>query len=219
MDYQEEKPARAFPTFRLLAGLLVMTFFNSCEKETLPYYHTADFTPIWNIDTLNESVHAIDSFSFTDQDGITVSNETFDGKIYVANFFFTVCPNICPVMTHNLKTVADGFSNQQDVKFLSHSVMPWIDSVQQLHKFAEEYNISAEQWHLVTGPVEKINSLARNSYFAEDMAGLSADSTAFLHTEHCLLIDRQRRIRGVYNGTLKLEMDRLTADIKTLVEE
>jgi protein SCO1 len=164
-------------------------------------------------------IHTIDTFSFVDQDGRIISEKNFEGKIYIANFFFTVCPNICPVMTQNMKKVAMQFSQQREVEFLSHTVMPWVDSVAQLNRFAKEYQINSAQWHLVTGPVGQINNLARKSYFAEDVAGLTRDSTAFLHTEHCLLIDKQRRIRGVYNGTLELEMQRLAEDVKTLLRE
>jgi protein SCO1/2 len=121
-------------------------------------------------------------------------------------------------MTNHLKIVADQFRKNKEVLFLSHSVTPWIDSVEQLNQFAKKYNIQSSQWHLITGRQEEINSIARKSYFAEEEPGLNKDSTEFLHTEHCLLIDRQRRIRGIYNGTLPLEMERLTEDIKLLIQ-
>ncbi|MEO6285415.1 MAG: SCO family protein [Dyadobacter sp.] len=171
------------------------------------------------MDTVKSPVHRIAEFSLIDQDNQLISNAMFDGKIYVANFFFTSCPSICPKMTTNLKFVADQFKNSPDIFFISHSVTPWIDSVARLNQFASRYKIRSSQWHLVTGRKEEINMLARRSYFAEEELGLTKDSAGFVHTEHCLLIDRERRIRGIYNGTLPLEMQRLAEDIRVLIQE
>lgn len=218
MGCPAEKTARVFGK---CSSLLLIILFVCCgkQKDTLPYYDQADFTPIWDLDTLEHPLHEIGRFQFTDQKGSQVSNETFDGKIYIANFFFTSCPGICPRMTDNLKKVADTFRDHEDVLFISHSVTPWIDSLPRLNEFANKYTIDQHQWHLVTGNAETINTLARQSYYAENEPGLSKDSTEFLHTEHCLLIDRERRIRGVYNGTLELEMTRLQEDIVILLNE
>lgn len=203
-----------------LLFILLTFFLASCKnEETLPYYNTADFTPLWDMDTVKSPVHRIAEFSLIDQKNQRISNAMFDGKIYVANFFFTSCPGICPKMTGNLKLVANQFQDNKDILFISHSVMPWVDSVAQLNQFASRYNIRSAQWHLVTGSKEEINLLARRSYFAEEEMGLTKDSTGFVHSEHCLLIDRERRIRGVYNGTLSLEMERLAEDIKILMKE
>jgi protein SCO1/2 len=220
MVFQEERIVKVFGRASVLL-LLSFFVFVSCHgnKDTLPFYNEADFTPMWDSDTLQQPVHTIAAFSFLDQEGKSISNTTFNGKIYVANFFFTSCPGICPRMTSNIKKVANQFQNQQDVMFLSHSVTPWIDSIPRLDAFAKKYKIRSSQWHLVTGQVETINVLARQSYFAETEAGLSKDSTEFLHTEQCLLIDRKQRIRGVYNGTLELEMNRLADDIAILLKE
>ncbi len=186
----------------------------------LPYYHTADFSPIWaaernsNTDTL----HTIDRFRFVDQNGDTVSNETFRSKIYVANFFFTLCPSICPKMTFHLQKVADEFKRNPDVLFISHSVTPKIDSVSRLRDYAREHNIDARQWHLITGDQNEIYTLARQSYFVEEEIGLNKQNE-FLHTEHFVLIDRNGHIRGLYNGTLELDAMRLIDDIKLLLAE
>ncbi len=209
-----------FGRCNFLLFILLSVFLGSCQnKETLPYYNTADFTPLWDMDTVKSPVHRIAEFSLIDQDNQLISNAMFDGKIYVANFFFTSCPSICPRMTSNLKFVADQFKNNNEVLFISHSLTPWIDSVARLKDFASQHNIRSSQWHLVTGRKEEINMLARRSYFAEEELGLTKDSTGFVHTEHCLLIDRERRIRGIYNGTLRLEMQRLAEDIKVLIQE
>ena len=188
------------------------------EPMTLPFYNQADFTPEW-IDDNDPSygqIHKIDEFQFINQNGETIENDNFYGKIYVANFFFTVCPSICPKMTSNMDMVHDQFRNETDVMLLSHSVMPWVDSVQVLKKYAVDRGIDAENWHFVTGDVDEIYALARNSYFAEKEIGIAKDPEEFLHTENFILVDQLGRIRGVYNGTLELEVTRLIEDIKTL---
>lgn len=220
MDYPEGKIVEILKRNSLIAICMVLVFLTSCKKkERLPYYDQADFTPLWNIDTLKHPIHKIASFSFTDQEGKQVSEKTFKGKIYVANFFFTSCSSICPQMTKNLKVLADQFKANNDVLFISYSVNPGTDSVERLKQFANRYRIKASQWHLITGDKAQINTLARRSYFAEEEPGLSKDSTEFLHTENCILVDREQRIRGVYNGTLMLEMERMKEDIKLLLQE
>jgi Uncharacterized protein SCO1/SenC/PrrC, involved in biogenesis of respiratory and photosynthetic systems len=192
----------------------------SSDEKELPYYHTADFLPLWageqkiKVDTL----HTIPDFQFTDQDGNTVTNETFRNKIYVANFFFTLCPSVCPKMTSHLQKVANEFKDQPIVGFISHSVTPVIDSVSRLKTYAVENNIDSKQWHLITGEQNEIYTLARQSYFAEEEIGLTKQNE-FLHTEHFVLIDQQGHIRGLYNGTLELEAMRLIDDIRILLSE
>ena len=209
-----------------LFTLLIVSFlFVSCEnepkKETLPYYNSADFTPNWytekQLDTLK--LHKIANFKLTNQDGKTVSNETIEGKIYVANFFFTICPSICPTMTQNLLAVQKAFRDDNEIVMLSHSVMPTTDSVQQLKKYANRWKIESQKWHLLTGEKEKIYTLARQSYFAEKEIGLQKQKNEFLHTENVFLIDKQGYIRGVYNATLALDVENLVNDIKVLQTE
>lgn len=190
------------------------------DWQDLPYYNTPDFTPIWlaNSAEVEQKIpHRIADFAFRDQTGQLVSQQTVANKIYVASFFFTACPTICPKLTNNLKAVQDSFSREPGVKMLSFSVMPWADSVAQLLHYARRKGINASQWHLLTGNRSQIYTLARRSYFAEEAIGFTKDSTEFLHTEHVLLIDKNRRIRGVYNGTLPLEIDKLIEDIKVLL--
>ena len=102
---------------------------------------------------------------------------------------------------------------------ISHSVMPWADSTYQLQEFAKLHDIKYPQWRLVTGKQSEIYLLARQSYFAEEVAGYSRDSTNFVHTEHCLLVDKHGHLRGLYNGTLELEIDRMIEDINILLAE
>lgn len=206
------------------ALILYMALFacqsnDKTQKENLPYYNTADFTPNWYTkkqrDTLK--LHKIADFSFTDQEGKKVSSENVKGKIYVANFFFTICPSICPTMTQNLLSVHQTFKNDADVLMLSHSVMPATDTVAQLKKYANRWKIDAQRWHLLTGEKDKIYTLARQSYFAEKEIGLQKNK--FLHTENAFLIDKNGYIRGVYNATLPLDVENLVKDIKVLKTE
>jgi protein SCO1/2 len=188
-----------------------------CNKQSnLPYYNTADLTPAWSNE--GNSSHRIPGFSFTDQNNVTISEKTFDNKIYIANFFFTSCGSICPRMTQNLLKVQKAFPGNDHIGFISHTVTPWIDSVARLKKYAMRFDLD-NRWHLVTGDKAVIYTLARKFYFAEEEPGFTKDSTEFLHTEHILLIDRDKHIRGVYNGTLELEIDRMIDDIKELLKE
>jgi protein SCO1/2 len=192
------------------------------KVEYLPYYNTADFTPHW-IDNKEkaskEITHRISEFSFTDQDGNNINHQNLSGKIHVANFFFTTCSSICPKMTANLQKLQKEFTNNNEVVLLSYSVTPWIDSVSRLKKYAEKYSIQTNKWHLLTGSTNSIYKLARQSYFAEEETGYNKDSTEFLHTEHFILVDKEGCIRGMYNGTLSLETERLIEDINVLLKE
>lgn len=118
-----------------------------------------------------------------------------------------------------MKLLQKEFRDSPDVVLLSYSVTPWVDNVERLREFAAKNQITASNWHLLTGGTSQIYSLARKSYFAEEDLGFTKDSTQFLHTEHVLLIDTSKRIRGVYNGTLELEAEQLIRDIRQLLKE
>lgn len=205
--------------------VLVLSFAGCVSKREakhLPYYNTADFTPHWinNKETVAKEIgHRINRFSFSDQDSNYISDQTVLGKIHVANFFFTTCSSICPRMTLNLKALQKDFAQNNNVILLSYSVTPWIDSVPRLKKYADKYSIQTGKWHLLTGNTNDIYTLARQSYFAEEETGYSKDSSEFLHTEHFILVDKQGYIRGIYNGTLALETQRLKDDIYILLKE
>ncbi|MEO8514409.1 MAG: SCO family protein [Ignavibacteria bacterium] len=202
--------------------LIILPYIYSCgsnKVSELPYYDKPDFTPLWVSDREAKNLHEISDFSFTDQDGKQVTKETFKGKIYLANFFFTTCPGICPTMTKNLLKLQNTFVNDIDVKIISHSVMPWSDSVKNLKEYEKTFNIKNGMWYLVTGKTSEIYELARRSYYAEEKAGYNSDSTEFLHTEHILLVDKNGHLRGIYNGTLALDAERMIEDIKILKKE
>ena len=210
-------------------SLLILTFFLffQCKKQEnkelesrvddLPYYNEASFTPKW-IDKNSSKLkdfHKIPKFEFINQEGETISNKTFDNKIYVTDFFFTTCPGICPIMTKNMHMVQEAFQNDNSVLMLSHSVTPTKDSFPQLKKYAVEKNIGAN-WHLVTGKKQEIYDLGRSSYFVENDLGEPKGMDDFLHTENFILIDKNKHIRGIYNGLNKNSVKQLIADIKTL---
>ncbi len=236
MDYQELKVVSMFGmklktstkavrgillSFKAILLVLLLAAIG-CGKNAqtpLPYYFTPDFMPHWKTDSDFQQLeqHTIAPFSFTNQEGNTVTEKDFEGSIYVANFFFTSCPSICPKMTDNLKKVEAAFAANDEVKFISHSVTPWIDSLPRLQNYATHYNLNANKWALVTGNKSEIYALARQSYFAEEEPGFNKDSTEFLHTEHFILVDKERKIRGIYNGTILLEAERMIEDIKLLI--
>ncbi len=189
------------------------------EKIILPYYNTPDFTPIFleNYEGTNQISskipHQISDFSFLNQDSSLITEKEIEGKIHIANFIFTYCGSICPMMTENLKTVEEQFLDDKNVVFLSFSVTPWIDKPHVLKAYKKRKDIKNKNWHFLTGDKATIYDLARKSYFAEEDIGFTKDSTEFLHTEHFILVDQNKRIRGIYNGTLSLEMKQLAKDI------
>ncbi|MEZ0542099.1 SCO family protein [Fibrella arboris] len=195
-------------------------YTGTSADESVPYYNSPDFTPLWpatSSEVAQKITHRIADFSFRNQANQLVTQETVAGKIHVASFFFTSCPTVCPKMTALLKAVQDTFQTEPKVALLSFSVTPWIDSVPRLQRYATSKGVVPGKWHLLTGNRSQIYALARQSYFAEEAIGFTKDSTEFLHTEHLLLVDQHRRIRGVYNGTQPLDIDKLIADIRALL--
>lgn len=208
----------------LISGFLwvVLACSSSEPSPALPYYNTADFEPQFFENTQKAEAkitHQLKPFSFLDQQGLHISDTLLRGKVHVANFFFSRCTNICPNMIKQMRVIESEFGQNTKVEILSFSVTPWLDSVSVLKKYAQKNNIKSKQWHLLTGDKNAIYSLARKSYFAEENLGFSKDNSQFLHTEHVVLVDKTLRIRGIYNGSLGLEMVQLTKDIKILLAE
>lgn len=194
---------------------------NKPSTLPLPFINKPDFTPEWigKKEEAFSSIHRIPAFSFINQDGVAITEKTVEGKIYVADFIFTKCTSICPKMTANMGILQDKFKNDAGVLLLSHSVTPEMDSVPVLKKYAIERGVVSGKWHLLTGNKEDIYRLAKKEYFAGDTIGYYQTGNEFLHTENFILVDQYRRIRGVYNGTLPLEMERLIEDIGELKKE
>ena len=207
-------PVSMFAIFSLIA--ISIFYFILKPKDTLPIYQPAQV----NAKLVDTSVahrikyHTISDFNLINQNGDTITQAFYDDKIYVADFFFTTCQSICPVMTKNMKKVQDKLINDKEILLLSHSVTPEIDSIEQLKKYAIANQINDDKWNLVTGDRKQIYNLARKSYLAvEDNPLREYD---MIHTENFMLIDKKNQIRGFYDGTLESEISRLLDDIEIL---
>lgn len=197
---------------------LLMSALVSSANE-LPYYNSAEFTPHWLTPKNSEldSFHRIPAFALINQEGAEISEATVDNKIYVASFFFSTCPGICPAFRSKLAEVQAHYSNNTNVLILSHSIRPTTDTPEVLKAYAEKNAVQSKNWHLLTGQAETIYQLARDAYFANEDLGNIKDLNDFLHTENLLLIDQNRHIRGVYNGLSKASVANLVADINSLL--
>lgn len=211
----------------LIICLLLLIACNKQKEEklsrvaTLPYYNDPAFTPRWiskDSDSL-KNFHSIPDFSLVDQDGATITNKTFENKIYITDFFFTTCPGICPKMTTSMSELQKEFEKDDQVLLLSHSVTPEKDSVPVLKAYAIEKGITSSKWHLVTGPRKQIYDLGRKSYFVEEDLGRQKTEDDFLHTENFVLVDKNRHIRGIYNSLDPNSVKLLVEDVKTLKRE
>lgn len=218
-------------TFSKCSVLLLITIIVSCNQrdettndsrvENLPFFNEASFLPKWinpNSDSL-ETFHHIPEFSLINQEGDSVSQKQLEGKIYIANFFFTSCPGICPQVTSNMHILQEEFLNDDNIMLISHSVTPNRDDVAKLRSYAEKRDISSIRWFLLTGSREQIYDLGRNAYFIEENMGIEKTTDDFLHTENFVLVDKQKHIRGIYNGLNKNSVEQLIMDIKLLQSE
>lgn len=187
-------------------------------NDTLPYYDSEEFTPHWLTSDSQAlaTFHRIPSFSFTNQDGEKVTQETMEDKIFVAGFFFSTCPGICPMIRSKLSKVQETFLDDPDVAIIQHSIRPTTDTVELLKEYATENGIVSGKWHLLTGDKDTIYSLAKNAYFASEDLGNIQKNDDFLHTESILLIDQNKHIRGIYNGLNSASVAFLISDIETL---
>ncbi len=168
--------------------------------------------------TSGDTMHRVPPFRLISQDGKTITDKDFEGKIYVADFIFTRCPSICPVMTSELTRVQEAFRGNPDVKIISHSIDPQYDSIQVLKAYSQKHSADNSQWSFVTGDSTQIYNLAKCGYFMAIQK--SPDSRlVFDHSDKLILIDKQRRIRGFYAGTKSEEVDRLILEIQILMRE
>lgn len=162
--------------------------------------------------------HTIADFKLINQNGDTITEKDYEGKIYVADFFFTTCQTICPIMTDHMVKIQKALKNDDEVKLLSHTVTPEIDNVAQLKKYALEKGVNDEKWNLVTGSKKEIYELARKSYLATKTTG-NGGPYDLIHTENFVLVDKEKRIRGFYDGTDPDAIEKLLSDIKILEKE
>ena len=159
--------------------------------------------------------HKIKDFSLLNQNGHKITEEDYNNKIYVADFFFTTCPTICPIMTENMGYLQNKLIDNPEILLVSFSVTPEIDSIQQLKKYALEKNVIDSKWNLLTGDKKEIYDLARKSYLVAKNDG-DGGKYDMIHTENFVLVDKEKRIRGFYDGTNQSEMDKLLNDIRIL---
>lgn len=206
----------------VLSAIIITIIYNVYtidDTETLPIYQPNDVTAEL-VDTTVQHVkkyHKIADFSLTNQNGKTITQDDYKNKIYVADFFFTTCQTICPIMTDHMVTIQEKVKNDPEIMLLSHSVTPKVDTVAQLKKYALEKGVNDKKWNLVTGDKKEIYDLARKSY-------LAAKDTPYneydlIHTENFVLVDKKKRIRGFYDGTDPKAIEELMDDIKILENE
>jgi protein SCO1 len=215
------KKYRIFITTFLVFSVIMLSLIYSILKpsKTLPIYNPADVNPELVDSTVQYIAreHKIADFSFTNQNGKTITQKDYEGKIYVADFFFTTCGSICPIMTTNMIDIQKEFLNNPKVMILSHTVTPEIDSVSVLKKYALKKGVVDSKWNLVTGDKKEIYSMARKSYLAVKL-GKPDELYDMVHTENFVLVDAEKRVRGFYDGTKKEEIKRLIEDIHWLCD-
>ena len=202
----------------IVSAVIISLFYNALQpKEILPVYQPAmvNFELVDSTLQHVKKYHTIADFAFTNQNGKLVTQKDYENKIYIADFFFTTCPTICPIMTKNMAGLQDKIMDDNDVLLLSHSVTPDIDSVPQLKKYALEKGVKDSKWNLVTGDKRQIYELARKSYMAVKTDG-DGGPYDMIHTENFILVDKERRIRGFYDGTKTEEMEKLLSDLEIL---
>ncbi|KRD11437.1 cytochrome C oxidase assembly protein [Flavobacterium sp. Root901] len=213
---------RKFFLVLIVFSVVTISLFYSALKpqKTLPIYNPADVNPELVDSTIQykSKYHTIADFSFINQNGDTITQKNYEGKIYVADFFFTTCGSICPKMSTNLVDVQKAVLNNPKVMLLSHTVFPEVDSVSVLKAYAVKYGVVDSKWNLVTGDKKEIYTMARKSYLAVKL-GRPDQLYDMVHTENFVLVDQKRRVRGFYDGTNKEEIKRLLEDIDFLCKE
>jgi len=222
MDLKFFKKSKSTLIFLIVFSAVSIPVFYHLLKvdKKLKVYSPADVNPSLVDVSMKHIIknHTIGDFELINQKGEIITNNDYQDKIYIADFFFTRCTNICIAMAYNMIELQEYYKKDDDIMFLSHSVTPKIDSVSVLRKYADDKGVIDGKWNITTGSKKHIYELARKSYFAviEDGDGGEND---FIHTEQFVLIDKERRIRGFYDGTEKKDMEKLKNDITLLKEE
>ena len=216
-----------FIIFLTGAGIIIYLNLDWQNNRKLPVFQPNDINPEL-VDSLlhgrgrgiNGGDHCISNFELTDQLNQKISKKLLYNKIVVANFFFVSCPSICPKMTQNLLAIHRHYIEDSSLLILSHTVWPEVDQVPLLFSYAEKYDVNHNTWRFLTGKKEELYRLARQDYLAapdiNDPNFQHGSNADFIHTENIILLDTKQRIRGYYNGTDSLEMDRLLEDIEIL---
>lgn len=216
-----EQKGRGF-VLNLLTLVSIVSIAFSCQLESkkLPIYGERDWTKkvVDGKEVVDTIYHTIPPFKFVNQYGDSVSEALVKDKIYVADFFFTTCPTICPIMKKEMKEVFKEFKGNPEVLILSHTIDPEHDTAALLHQYAEDLGVLSPQWQFLTGDKEKIYEIGQKSY----MVPTKEDSTAeggYLHSGAFILIDKDRHVRGMYDGTTEEGRKKLIADAHILLDE
>ena len=205
----------------ILSTFIVLLFFRALQPTpVLPIFQPAMVDPVLVDESIQyvKKYHRINDFSLTNQNKENITHFDYDDHIYVADFFFTTCPSICPIMTENMVYLQSLLNDLPDIKLLSFSVTPEIDTPEVLKAYAQQKGVNDIRWNLLTGNKKEIYNLARRSYLVVQQDG-NGDENDMIHTENFVLIDKQRRIRGYYDGTQRNAMDQIRADIDILLQE
>lgn len=215
------KYRKFFLVLFVFSAVTISLFYSALKpKKTLPIFNPADVNPELVDSTMQykSKYHTIADFSFVNQNGDTITQKDYDGKIYVADFFFTTCGSICPKMTANLADVQKAVLDNPKVMLLSHTVFPETDSIPVLKAYAVKNGVVDSKWNLVTGDKKEIYTMARKSYLAVKL-GRPDQLYDMVHTENFVLVDQKRRVRGFYDGTKKEDVQKLIEDINFLCTE
>lgn len=209
-----------------IVGVSITYYLIQPQEKKLPVINPVDLeSEMVDPEVLMERKgygHTIGDFSFLNQEGELITQEEIDGKVFVAEYFFTTCPTICPVMNHQLMRVQKAFADEEQFRILSFTVNPEVDTVAQMKRYAEEHQANSHQWHFLTGEKEALYGLARKSFFVlkpAEAANLGDAGNDFIHTNNFVLVDKQRRIRGYYDGTSVSAVDSLIYDVRRLLNE
>lgn len=211
---------RFIPAIIIAVIGITIAYFIIDQPKKLKIYNPIDINP----DLVDESIRSVDkyhrvgAFKLTNQNGELTTENNYKNKIYITDFFFVTCPTICPKMTDQMHRVYNEFKDNDDIMFLSHTVMPETDSVPVLKEYANKLKVESGKWNFVTGDKKQIYNLARKTYFAAITEG-DGGVNDFIHTENFVLVDKEKRLRGFYDGTSKEDVDRLIEDIKALLYE
>ncbi|MCP4484202.1 MAG: SCO family protein [Flavobacteriaceae bacterium] len=213
---------KPFAIVLLVLSIVIVSIFYQILKprEVLPIFQPAQVNEELVDSTIQhvKKYHTIADFSLINQNGKTVTQDTYNNKIYIADFFFTTCQTICPIMTDHMVILQNKLKLDPDIMLLSHTVTPEIDSVAQLKKYALNKGVLDSKWNLVTGDKKEIYQLARKSYLAVKSNGDGGEYD-MIHTENFILVDQKKRIRGYYDGTLEEDIESLLNDIDILKKE
>ena len=217
--FKKSIPTLIFLVVFSIIGITVFYQLLSVD-EKLKIYNPIDVNPrLVDVSVKNvQKNHTIADFQLINQNGERITNKNYENKIYIADFFFTRCQTICIAMAYNMSELQEHYKDDNEIMFLSHSVTPVMDSVPVLKEYAQRKGVIDEKWNVTTGSKKHIYDLARKSYFAVLDEG-NGDENDFIHTEQFVLIDKERRIRGFYDGTEKEDMKKIIEDIKILKRE